>query len=105
MARSKVALVTGSGKRRVGWHVAEALARRGYALALHFRTSALEAQLATEEFRQFGSRVEAFRADLAEEQEVRTLVEETLSAFGRIDVLVNSAGVWQSKRLEDVTAA
>ena len=32
-----VALVTGSGKRRVGWHVADALAARGYALVLHYR--------------------------------------------------------------------
>ena len=38
-----VALVTGSGKRRVGWHVADALARRGYALAVHYRTSVAEA--------------------------------------------------------------
>ena len=43
MSSSKVALVTGSGKRRVGWHVAEALAERGYALAVHYRSSASEA--------------------------------------------------------------
>src|SRR5438552_2402339 len=41
---AKVALVTGSGKRRVGWHVADALAERGYALAVHYRTSAAEAE-------------------------------------------------------------
>ena len=39
----KVALITGSGKRRIGWHVAEALAGRGYALALHYHQSAKEA--------------------------------------------------------------
>src|SRR5262245_33932761 len=44
MSSTKVALVTGSGKRRVGWHVAEALAGRGYALAIHYRSSAAEAQ-------------------------------------------------------------
>ena len=37
MSDRKVALVTGSGKKRVGWHVADALAERGYALAIHFR--------------------------------------------------------------------
>ena len=43
MTQRKVALVTGSGKRRVGWHVADALAGRGYALVVHYRTSAAEA--------------------------------------------------------------
>ena len=43
MDHPKVALVTGSGKRRIGWHVAEALAARGYALVVHYHTSATEA--------------------------------------------------------------
>ena len=43
MATSRVALVTGSGKRRVGSFIAEALAARGYSLALHYRTSRAEA--------------------------------------------------------------
>ena len=43
MSAQKVALVTGSGKRRVGAHVAAALAARGYSLAVHYRTSAAEA--------------------------------------------------------------
>jgi NAD(P)-dependent dehydrogenase (short-subunit alcohol dehydrogenase family) len=44
-APTRVALVTGSGKKRIGWHVAEALRRSGYALALHYhryRAEALE---------------------------------------------------------------
>jgi pteridine reductase len=40
MSHSKVALVTGSGKRRIGRHVADALAARGYALAIHYCSSA-----------------------------------------------------------------
>ena len=42
-AARKVALVTGSGKRRVGWHLAQALAQRGYNLAVHYHSSAVEA--------------------------------------------------------------
>jgi pteridine reductase len=97
--------VTGSGKRRVGWHVADALAQRGYALALHYRSSAAEATATADVFRQRGVEVLAVRADLTDERAVRELVESTLSQFGRIDVLVNAAAVWQRKRLEDVTAA
>jgi pteridine reductase len=101
----RVALVTGSGKRRVGWHVAEALAKRGYDLTLHYRSSAAETQQTVADFRQLGVAVEAYQADLADERAVRGLVAAGLERFGRIDVLVNCAAVWQSKRLEDVTAA
>jgi pteridine reductase len=44
MQPRRVALVTGSGQKRVGSVVAEALARRGYAIAVHYRTSAAEAE-------------------------------------------------------------
>src|SRR5438046_150340 len=89
MSARRVALVTGSGKRRVGWHVADALAQRGYALALHYRSSVTEATVAAEAFRQRGVEVLAVQADLADEVAVRLLVEMTLKQFGRIDVLVN----------------
>ena len=101
----KVALITGAGKRRVGWHVADALARRSYALAIHYRSSATEAESAVAEFQSRGIEAAAFPADLTDEQAVGQLVEQTLARFGRIDVLVNTAAVWKSKRLEDVTAA
>jgi pteridine reductase len=105
MSQRRVALVTGSGKRRVGWHVADALAQRGYALALHYRTSAAEAAEAAASFQQRGVEVIAVQADLTDERAVRALVDQTLAHFGRIDVLVNAAAAWKSKRLEDVTAA
>src|SRR4051812_9425391 len=90
MKARPVALVTGSGKRRIGWHVAEALAGRGYALALHYRTSVAEAAEAAESFRRRGVEVIAVQADLTDETAVRLLVEMTLTQFGRIDVLVNA---------------
>lgn len=105
MPATRVALVTGSGKRRVGSVVADALARRGYAVAVHYRTSAAEAAETVEALRAHGVEADGFQADLTEETAVRALVAGVLRRFGRIDVLVNCAGVWQSKRLEDVTAA
>jgi pteridine reductase len=105
MSATKVALVTGSGKRRVGWHVAEALASRGYALAVHYRSSAAEAAETVAYLQSRGADVAAFQADLTAEKEVRALVQSTEERFGRLDVLVNCAAAWQSKRLEDVTAA
>ena len=105
MPTKKVALVTGSGKRRVGWHVAEALAARGCALAIHYRSSAAEAAETVEAFRHRGVEAVGFAADLTDERSVRGLVEQILAHFGRLDVLVNCAAAWKSKKLEDVTAA
>jgi pteridine reductase len=105
MMPRRVALVTGSGKRRVGWHVADALAGRGYALAVHYRTSAAEAAEAVETFHARGVEAVALQADLTDERAVRGLVEQVVARFGRIDVLVNCAAAWASKPLEEVTAA
>jgi pteridine reductase len=105
MASSKVALVTGSGRRRIGWHVASALAARGYALAVHYHRSAEDAARTVDDFRRQGVEAVGLQADLTDEASVRSLVEQTLTRFGRLDVLVNCAATWQSKRLEDVTAA
>lgn len=105
MPANKVALITGSGKKRIGWHVADALARRGYALAIHYRSSSAAADESVAEFRRQGLTAEAFQADLTDEQAVREMVQNVLRQFGRLDVLVNCAAIWRSKQLEDVTAA
>jgi pteridine reductase len=104
-ARTKVALVTGSGKRRVGFYVAEALAARGYALVVHYRSSAAEAAETVESFRSRGVEAVGLQADLTDERSVRALIDQTLAHYGGLDVLVNAAAVWRRKKLEDVTAA
>jgi pteridine reductase len=105
MANTKVALVTGSGKRRVGWHVAEALGARGYSLVIHYRSSAAEAAESVQAFRARGIDAIGVQADLTDETSVRSLIDQTLTQFGRLDVLVNCAAAWKSKKLEDATAA
>lgn len=105
MTPKLVALVTGSGKKRVGSVVADALARRGYAVAVHYRTSAAEAQETAASLRKHGVEVKTFNADLTDESAVKKMVFDVLAAFGRIDVLANCAAIWQSKPLEEVTAA
>jgi pteridine reductase len=101
----KVALVTGSGKRRIGWHVADALADCGYDLVVHYHTSAADAAETVRHLHSKGADAIALAADLADEQAARGLIAQTLDRFGRIDALVNCAGVWHRKPLEDVTAA
>jgi pteridine reductase len=97
--------VTGSGKRRVGWHVAEALAARGCALVIHYRNSEAEAAETVQSFRAAGVEVLALQADLTSEVSVQKLIARTLDRFGRLDALVNCAAAWRSQKLEEVTAA
>jgi pteridine reductase len=105
MAAVKTALITGSGKRRIGRYVADALADRGYALAIHYRSSGAEAAVAVESYRRRGIEAIAIQADLRDEAAVRSMIDATLSRFGRLDVLANCAAAYKSKKLEDVTAA
>lgn len=104
MSDLKVALVTGSGKRRIGGHVARALAERGYAVVIHYRTSANEAAESVEALRRENHNALALQADLTDEHSVQLLIEQTLRHFGRLDVAVNCAATWQKKKLERVTA-
>jgi pteridine reductase len=104
MADRPVALVTGSGKRRVGRSVAEALAARGYNLVLHYNKSSGPAAEAASELQSRGVEAIALQADLTKEASARTLIQNTLQQFSRLDVLVNCAAVWKAKPLENVTA-
>src|SRR5262249_13512233 len=105
MASSKGALVTGRGKRGGRRAEGRAPAGRGYALVIHYRSSAAEATETVNYIRSRGVPAIGIQADLTDESAVRGLIEQTLGHFGRLDVLVNAAATWKSKKLEDVTAA
>jgi len=100
-----VALITGAGKKRIGWHIAQALAERGYRLAIHYRTSRSEAEENVHELQKRGLEAIVLRADLRVEIEVSQLVQAVLKNFGQIDVLVNAAAIWKRRKLEEITAA
>jgi len=104
-AQQKVALITGSGKRRVGNSVAAALAARGYSIAVHFNRSAEEAERTVAELNERGADAAAFQADMAVEADVERLFDQAAERFGRLDVLVTAAALWEPRPLEEVTAA
>lgn len=89
--KGTVALVTGAS-RGLGRAFALALAEAGADLALAAR-SADDLQLAAEDAAKHGVRAQAFRTDLREASDIEALVEGAIRAFGRIDVLVNNAGI------------
>jgi NAD(P)-dependent dehydrogenase (short-subunit alcohol dehydrogenase family) len=86
----KVVLVTGSAKR-LGRAVALRLAAEGADLLIHHGNSHAEAQETVVEIEKMGRRGVAFAADLRKVSEIRILFEEVGKAFGRLDILVNSA--------------
>jgi pteridine reductase len=89
----------------VGWHVAEACARRGYAVAVHFRSAANEAEESVRQLLNLGVDAASFQADLTEEGAVHDLFQRVSDRFGRLDLLVNCAATWAPLPLEQVTAA
>lgn len=100
--KGKVALVTGAG-RRIGRAVAIALAQRGASLAIHYRNSRAEADDAVAQIARAGGRARSFAANLEQVGEIERMIAEVIAAFGRIDVLVNSASVFERKPFEEIS--
>lgn len=100
----KVALVTG-GAKRVGRSIALALAERGAELVVHYRTSEREAQEVLALAKKLGGKPVAVRADLAASAEIAAMVDSAMRAFGRIDVLVNSAAIFYRTPFSTLTEA
>lgn len=94
LSQRPVALVTGAS-RRIGAAIAEELHASGYALALHYRHSASEAQALADDFnrRVAGSAI-CLQAELGDPRQPERLVEQTLGAFGRLDGLINNASIF-----------
>ncbi|HEX4632751.1 MAG TPA: 3-oxoacyl-ACP reductase family protein [Gemmatimonadales bacterium] len=88
----KVALVTG-GSRGIGAAIARRLARDGAAVAVTYNASPEKADEVVREIEAAGGRALAVRADSADVGAVRTAVTTTVETFGRLDVLVNNAGI------------
>ena len=92
--QNKVALVTG-GAVRVGKAIALAFAQAGADVAFSYNTSADEAETTKREIEALGRRAFSTRADAGNVADCRRLVAETVTALGRLDVLVNSASLWK----------
>lgn len=100
----KVALITGSGRQRVGNVIAEYLAARGYHLAIHYHFSADEARETVVRLKEHGVQAHAFQADVADEGAVRDLFAQVQAQFGRLDALITAASIYGPTRLEQITA-
>lgn len=95
--KGKAALVTGAS-RGLGRAMALALAEAGCELILNARSADSLAEV-SEAVRKLGRRAVIAAGDVSEEQQAEQVVDATLKAFGRLDVLVNNAGVWEGSYL------
>ncbi|WP_258869602.1 SDR family oxidoreductase [Paracoccus thiocyanatus] len=88
------ALVTG-GARRLGRAITLYLARRGIDVAIHYQSSAAEAESAAAEARALGVRAAIFQADLLDLDQTEALVDRAHAALGPLDLLVNNASIFE----------
>ena len=100
---NRVALVTGSGRPRVGNVIAAYLAERGYDIVLHYHSSEAAALESRDELRAAGAECEAWQADVSDEDEVDELFNRVRERFGRLDVLVTTPSVWSPAPLDEIT--
>jgi 3-oxoacyl-[acyl-carrier protein] reductase/pteridine reductase len=99
--RGKSALVTG-GARRIGRAIAMELARAGADVAVTYRSSRVEAEQTAELIAELGVRGFAVECDVRSEASVKTCVSQAASRLGGIDVLVNSAAIFDSAPIEEL---
>lgn len=92
MAPRPLVLVTG-GSRGIGAAVATMAAERGYDVAVNYRGDRAAAMDVVDRCRAAGARAEAFQADVAVEDDVTRLFAEVDASLGRLDHLVNNAGI------------
>ena len=100
----KIAIVTGASKG-IGAAIAKALAAAGAAVAVNYASDKEGAERVVAEIAGKGGKAIAIRADMSKAAEVKQLFETTKKALGAPEVLVNNAGVFDFKPVQDVTEA
>src|SRR6266849_4932092 len=99
---NKVAVVTGSSKG-IGAGIAKGLAAEGAAVVVNYASSKEGAERVVSEIKAKGGKAVAIQGDVAKAKDVQRLFADTKKAFGRLDVLVNNAGVYGFAPLEQIT--
>jgi 3-oxoacyl-[acyl-carrier protein] reductase len=98
----KVAVVTGASKG-IGAGIAKQLAAEGAAVVVNYASSKTDADKIVDEITKRGGKAIAVQGDVAKKKDIERLFAETKKAFGKIDTLVNNAGVYDFKPLEEIT--
>src|SRR5947207_14024500 len=98
----KVAVVTGASKG-IGAGIAKQLAAEGAAVIVNYASAKSDADKIIDEISKAGGKAVALQANVAKKSEVQKLFADAEKAFGKIDILINNAGVYEFVPLEDTT--
>lgn len=99
---NKVIVVTG-GSRGIGAEIVKNLAKCGYTVILNYNKSEDCAKNVENELKKSGYTVDIFKADVSKKEEANRLIQFALDKYGKIDVLINNAGISQTKLFTDIT--
>ncbi len=98
----KIAIVTGAS-RGIGREVAKELAESGITIIANYNKSEEEAKKLQQELEEQNFKLEIFKADVSKREDVKKLVEYTIKKYGKIDILINNAGISEYKLFTDET--
>lgn len=98
----KIILVTGAS-RGIGREIAKQLAREGNTIIANYNNSEKHANSLKEELKKDNIDIEIFKADITKREEIKNMVQFIIDKFGKIDVLINNAGISESKIFTDET--
>src|SRR6202051_2836741 len=101
---NKVAVVTGASKG-IGAGIAKGLAAAGAAVVVNYASSKEGAERVVAEIVKAGGKALAVQGDVSKASDVQRIFAETKKAFGRLDVLVNNAGVYKFASLQEISEA
>jgi 3-oxoacyl-[acyl-carrier protein] reductase len=99
----KVAVVTGASKG-IGASIAEHLAAEGASVVVNYASSKSGAEGVVKHIHEKGGTAQAIQADVSSHDDIKRLFAETKAAYGKLDVLVNNAGIYEFAPLESITA-
>ena len=99
---NKVVIVTGAS-RGIGKEIAKELAKKQYQVIANYNKSEKQILELKEELNKLNIKIDIFKADVSKREEVKKLVEYTINKYGKIDVLINNAGISQIKEFTQIT--
>jgi 3-oxoacyl-[acyl-carrier protein] reductase len=100
--KNRVALVTG-GSRGIGASVARKLAAEGAKVAVVYKENRAAADEVAQGIRAKGGEADTFQGNVTDEHAVKAMVQEVVARFGKIDVLINAAGVFEAAALGEIS--
>src|SRR6202453_3014701 len=101
--KGKIAIVTGASKG-IGAAIAERMAAEGASVVVNYASSKAGAEAVVKRITQKEGKAVAVQADVSKSEDIERLFAEAKKAFGKLDVLVNNAGIYEFAPLESITA-